>query len=173
MMTRRHAFGAVLLFASISVHAADTTVHVYKTSTCGCCGKWVEHMRANGFKVEVTDVEDTAEYRRKFGVPEQLQSCHTATVGGYALEGHVPAADVQRLLKTRPKAKGLAAPGMPMGSPGMENGTSRQAYSVVLFDEAGVNSVFSRDPAKESGRPSQCLRSMFEIQRLFSGDFSF
>ena len=148
MMTRRHACAAVLLFAAIPVHAADTTMHVYKTSTCGCCGKWVEHMRANGFKVEVTDVEDTGEYRRKFGVPEQLQSCHTAMVSGYAVEGHVPAADVQRLLKTRPKAKGLAAPGMPMGSPGMENGESRQAYSVVLFGENNAISVFNRYAAK-------------------------
>jgi len=149
MMPRRRALGAVLMLAALPAYAApDSTVHVYKTATCGCCGKWVEHMRANGFKVEVTNVENTAEYRRKFGVPEELQSCHTATVGGYALEGHVPAADVQKLLKTRPRAKGLAAPGMPMGSPGMENGASRQAYSVVLFDEAGVNSVFSRYPAK-------------------------
>src|SRR4051794_21208914 len=123
MMTitsRRCALGVFLLLGMAPLRAADTTVHVYKTPTCGCCGKWVEHMRAKGFKVEVTEVENTGENRRKYGVPEELASCHTAFVDGYALEGHVPAADVHRLLKTRPNAKGIAVPGMPMGSPGME-----------------------------------------------------
>src|SRR3954451_8978690 len=115
MTSRRHALGMFLLLARVPVHAADMTVHVYKTPTCGCCGKWVEHMRANGFKVDVTEVQDTAEYRRKYGVPEELRSCHTSLVDAYALEGHVPASDVKKLLQTRPKAKGIAVPGMPMG----------------------------------------------------------
>src|SRR3954462_13199591 len=108
MTSRRDALGALLLLAGVPVHAAEMTVHVYKTPTSGCCGKWVEHMRANGFKVEVTEVQNTAEYRRKYGVPEELASCHTAFVDGYALEGHVPAADVQKLLTTRPNAKGIS-----------------------------------------------------------------
>src|SRR5438128_2729148 len=120
MISRRHALGVLAVLAGVPVQAADMTVHVYKTPTCGCCGKWVEHMRANGFNLEVTEVQDTAEYRRKYGVPEELRSCHTSIVNGYALEGHVPAGDVKKLLETRPKAKGIAVPGMPMGSPGME-----------------------------------------------------
>ncbi len=138
---------AGLLFA-VSVPAASPKMSVYKTPTCGCCGKWVEHMKASGFDVEVTDVPSTAEYRRKYGVPEKLLSCHTAVVNGYAIEGHVPAADVQRLLKSRAKGKGLAVPGMPIGSPGMEQGPRRQAYSVLLFQSDGSVSEFQRYPAK-------------------------
>ena len=123
-------------------------MQVYKTPTCGCCSKWVEHMRANGFEVRMTDVPSTAEYRRKYGVPEKLLSCHTAVVNGYAVEGHVPAADVHRLLKSGAKAKGLAVPGMPIGSPGMEQGPRRQAYSVVLFDDKGGVSEFQKYTAQ-------------------------
>ena len=116
---------------------------VYKTRTCGCCGKWVEHLRANGFDVTVNDVPSTAEYRKKYGVPDALASCHTAVVNGYTVEGHIPAADIHRLLKQRPKGKGIAVPGMPMGSPGME-GPRRQAYSVLLFQADGSTSVFEK-----------------------------
>ena len=133
---------------SQAAQAANPQMSVYKTRTCGCCSKWVEHMKANGFDVKVTDVQSTAEYRRKFGVPEKLQSCHTAVVNGYSVEGHVPAADVHRLLQTRVKGKGLAVPGMPIGSPGMEQGPRRQAYSVILFDENGAASEFQRYQAK-------------------------
>ena len=131
-----------------AVEAAGSKLSVYKTRTCGCCSKWVEHMRANGFDVNVTDVPSTAEYRRKYGVPEKLQSCHTAVVNGYALEGHVPAADVHRLLKFGVKAKGIAVPGMPLGSPGMEQGSRRQAYSVILFDASGGTSEFQKYTAQ-------------------------
>lgn len=146
--SRRQALGALLVMAGVPIQAADLTVQVYKTPTCGCCGNWVEHMRTNGFKVEVTEVPDTAEYRRKYGVPEELRSCHTAVVDGYALEGHVPADDVQKLLKTRPKARGIAVPGMPMGSPGMEAGGRRQAFQVLLFNANGVLSQFNKYEAK-------------------------
>lgn len=131
-----------------AVEAAGSKLSVYKTRTCGCCSKWVEHMRANGFDVNVTDVPSTAEYRRKYGVPDKLQSCHTAVVNGYALEGHVPAADVHRLLKSGVKAKGIAVPGMPLGSPGMEQGSRRQAYSVILFDASGGTSEFQKYTAQ-------------------------
>src|SRR5918992_543484 len=108
-------------FAGLQLlQAAAPAVSVYKTRTCGCCAKWVDHLKANGFAPTVTDVPSTAEYRKKYGVPEQLLSCHTAVVGGYTVEGHVPAADIHRMLKQKPKAKGLAVPGMPLGSPGME-----------------------------------------------------
>src|SRR5262245_9592982 len=97
---------AILVFCLHLQAAAPYQVNVYKTPTCGCCGKWVEHLKANGFAATVKDVQSTAEYRRQYGVPEQLQSCHTAVVDGYTIEGHVPAADIQRLLKEKPKAKG-------------------------------------------------------------------
>lgn len=118
---------------------------VYKTKTCGCCAKWVEHMRAGGFKVVVNEVPATAPYRLKANIPEKFASCHTATVGGYTLEGHVPLADVQRLLKEKPKAIGLAVPGMPMGSPGME-GPYRDAYSVMKVLSDGQSAVFQKYP---------------------------
>jgi hypothetical protein len=125
------------------LRAASPEVIVYKTRTCGCCAKWVDHLKANGFAPTVNDVPSTAEYRRKYGVPDQLQSCHTATVGGYTVEGHVPASDIQQLLKKRPKATGLAVPGMPLGSPGME-GPRSDTYSVLLFHSDGRTSVFRR-----------------------------
>ena len=136
-------FFAALLLASLPALSAGPQISVYKTKTCGCCGKWVEHLKANGFTPVVTDVPSTAEYRQKYGVPDQLMSCHTAVVNGYTVEGHVPAADVHRLLKQKPKAKGLAVPGMPLGSPGME-ANRRDAYSVLLFRADGTTSVFQK-----------------------------
>jgi hypothetical protein len=129
------------------LRAATTHVQVYKTATCGCCGQWVAHMKSNGFDVQFENVPDTGVYRKKYGVPETMASCHTAVVEGYAIEGHVPAADVQRLLKEKPRAAGLAVPGMVMGSPGME-GPTAQAYSVMLFTPDGKTSVYSKYPAK-------------------------
>ncbi|MBC7926435.1 MAG: DUF411 domain-containing protein [Bryobacteraceae bacterium] len=142
------AIAVTVLLSTITAQAAAPVVQVFKTRTCGCCSKWVDHMKASGFDVKVTDVESTAEYRRKYGVPDKLLSCHTAVVNGYALEGHVPAADVQKLLKTGTKATGLAVPGMPIGSPGMEQGPSRQAYSVILFDRNGIVSEFHKYEAQ-------------------------
>jgi len=138
----RTVIGIPLLMA-LPLQAAAPQVNVFKTRTCGCCSKWVEHLRANGFQVNVQDVPNTAEYRMKYGVPDKLQSCHTAVVKGYVIEGHVPAREVQRLLNERPNAKGLAVPGMPAGSPGME-GSRSDAYSVILFDEAGRASVYQK-----------------------------
>ena len=126
---------------------ARETVRVFKDASCGCCGKWVEHLRANGFVVDVQDVAGVADYSRRYGVPSELRSCHTGVIGTYTIEGHVPAADIQRLLRDRPDAKGLAVPGMPIGSPGME-GARRQAYSVLLFTADGRTSTFQRYPAQ-------------------------
>src|SRR5690349_17947369 len=137
-----------LLVLSSTLTAAAPEVSVFKTRTCGCCSKWVDHMKVNGFNVKVTEVPSTAEYRSKYGVPQRLQSCHTAVVDGYAIEGHVPAADVHRLLKSRSKAKGRAVPGMPIGSPGMEQGSGAQAYSVVSFDEKGGVAEFQKYGAR-------------------------
>ncbi|HXE57552.1 MAG TPA: DUF411 domain-containing protein [Gemmatimonadales bacterium] len=122
--------------------AAPVEVTVYKTPTCGCCQKWVSHLEANGFKVKTVDLEDLAEVKGLQGVPDDLQSCHTAVVGKYVVEGHVPAADIHRLLKQQPKVLGLAVPGMPMGSPGME-GPRKDKYDVLTFDRGGRTAVFA------------------------------
>ncbi len=117
-------------------------VTVYKSPTCGCCGDWVKHLRENGFRVEAHDLNDVSPIRRRYGVPGALASCHTAMVGGYAIEGHVPAADIRRLLRERPKAVGLAVPGMVIGSPGMDQGKP-EPYETLVFDERG-HRVFAR-----------------------------
>ena len=117
---------------------------VYKTATCGCCAKWVDHMRAQGFVVKVHDVDDIGSVKAKFGVPRELGSCHTAVVGGYVIEGHVPADAVKRLLRERPKVAGLAVPGMPVGSPGMEQPGRQDPYAIVSFDQAGQRRIYER-----------------------------
>ncbi len=125
--------------------AAGPQVQVFKNPSCGCCTGWVEHMAANGFSVSVTEVPDTAGPRKLASVPERLGSCHTARVGGYAIEGHVPASDVRRLLNERPDAVGLAVPGMPVGSPGMEvPGGRREPYDVFLIEREGGTRLWSR-----------------------------
>lgn len=116
---------------------------VYRSPACGCCAEWVEHMREAGFEVRVEDRTDLASVKAELGVPVDLSSCHTARVGDYVIEGHVPAADVRRLLAERPDVKGLAVPGMPAGSPGME-GPNPEPYSVVAFDGDGGREVFAR-----------------------------
>jgi|GEM_PF-553824 len=136
----------ILMMASAVVSGAETTplVTVYKSPSCGCCRAWVSHMRSSGFKVEVFNVRDVTPYKRVNGVTPELMSCHTAIVDGYIVEGHVPAADVYRLLQQRPAVKGIAVPGMPVGSPGMEMGSRKDPYSVISFDEAGKTSIFAR-----------------------------
>jgi hypothetical protein len=121
-------------------HAALPAIDVYKSANCGCCHQWIAHLRTNGFTVNAHDVDDPSDYREKFGVPSALGACHTAVVGGYTIEGHVPAADIKRLLAQRPKAKGLAVPGMPLGAPGMEAARS-QPYDVLLFQTDGRHTV--------------------------------
>lgn len=116
------------------VTAAAEMVEVWKSPSCGCCGGWVDHMRAAGFTVKVHDVENMDIVKKVKGVPDALGSCHTALIGGYVVEGHVPAQDVRRLLAERPRAKGLSAPGMPQDAPGMDMNTG-QRYDVVLFSE--------------------------------------
>src|SRR5262245_50635872 len=112
-------FSVLFLGLITTVHSQTHEITVYKTTTCSCCAGWVRHLRENGFTVRIIEVDSTAEYQKKNGVTNALRSCHTATVGGYTIEGHVPASEIQRLLKEKPKARGLAVPGMPVGSPGM------------------------------------------------------
>ena len=119
-------------------------VQVYKSPTCGCCANWVKHLQDNGFATRVVEMADLGDIKAKNNVPGSAQSCHTATVDGYVLEGHVPAADVKRLLKDRPAVLGLAVPGMPIGSPGMEvPGTKAAAYNVMSFDRKGQLTVYA------------------------------
>ena len=121
---------------------AGPIVTVYKTPTCGCCANWVEHLEEHGFRVETVDQPDLTSIKRQHGIPAALESCHTALVGGYAIEGHVPADVIQRALTERPTVKGLAVPGMPQGSPGMETGTEER-YEVYTFDENGPRAVYA------------------------------
>jgi hypothetical protein len=141
---------AVLLFAASSIGAAQTPpaaaapVAVYKSATCGCCAKWNDHMRTAGFTVNSTDLPDVAAVKDKHGVPAALRSCHTAVVGGYVIEGHVPADVIKKLLRERPAIVGIAAPGMPTGSPGMEvEGRPADSYNVMSFDKSGATKVYA------------------------------
>ncbi len=131
------------LWASTAVFAQGATrVEVYKSATCGCCTGWVEHMRASGFEVSTHDVTDVPAERKKLGMPVELGSCHSAKVGGYVIEGHVPAADIRRLLKEKPKAIGLAVPGMVPSSPGMDG--PKTAYDTLLVGPDGKTRVFAK-----------------------------
>ena len=120
--------------------SAPALVTVYKSPTCGCCKAWVRHMQENGFAVEAHDVNDVTPYKKRYGVRSELASCHTAVIGGYVFEGHVPAEDIKRFLNERPASRGLAVPGMPQGSPGME-GPRAEPYNVLSLDADGIVQV--------------------------------
>jgi hypothetical protein len=122
--------------AGVALGAALPEALVYKSPTCGCCTSWVQHMKANGFAVKVVEQADVEVVKQRFGLPAQLASCHTALIGGYVVEGHVPASAVKRLLAEKPAALGVSAPGMPVGSPGMD-GPNPEPFAVQLFDERG------------------------------------
>ena len=127
---------------ALSACAEAHVLEVYKSPSCGCCGAWVDHMRSAGFQVVVTDITDLRPIKNKFGVVPELRACHSAVIDGYVIEGHVPSREVMRLLKDRPKAIGLAVPGMPIGSPGMEQGSRRDPFQVILFSSTS-RSVFA------------------------------
>ncbi|HUQ98098.1 MAG TPA: DUF411 domain-containing protein [Gemmatimonadaceae bacterium] len=146
-------FLTLAAFAALGVTTAATPSHVepsskpvvtvYKDPNCGCCKNWIEHLIKHGYTVKVNDTRELKKVKQSLGVPEKLEACHTALVGAYLVEGHVPAADIDRLLKTNPKVAGIAVPGMPAGSPGMDMGAA-QPYSVLSFDRTGKTSVFAR-----------------------------
>ncbi len=145
----------LVLLASVSFGAfaqsrepVGPEVVVYKMANCSCCKLWVEHLRKSGFSVLVHDVRDLKPIRQRVGIPARLEACHTAEVGGYFVEGHVPAEDIKRLLRERPVAKGLTTPGMPAGSPGMEVSGKVKPYEVLLVAKDGRSSVFSRHHAE-------------------------
>jgi hypothetical protein len=141
-MTALLAAGPAVAFAAATEDRKSYVVNVYKSSTCGCCGKWIDHMRAAGFTVQSSDVPDVNVYKIHYGVSPQIASCHTALVEDYVVEGHVPAEDVARLLREKPAVKGIAVPGMPIGSPGME-GPNPVAYETLSFTKDGIVEVFA------------------------------
>ena len=146
-MTRRQILVVLSTALTWGMRTAAQTpppVRVYRDPTCGCCGLWVERLRKAGFAATVTEVEDIGAIKTKYGVPPRVSSCHTALVGNYVLEGHVPVEDIRRLLQERPDIAGIGVPGMPIGSPGMEvAGMKPQAYDVLAFDKKGTTRVFS------------------------------
>lgn len=146
--------GAVLITAASMIAAASAqtakaataSMVVYKSATCGCCSLWVKHLLARGFKVETRDVGDSelTSVAIQSGVPADLQTCHTAKINGYIVEGHVPAADIERLLTEKPAILGIGVGGMPMGSPGMEQGGMTQRFNTMAFTKDGKETIFAR-----------------------------
>lgn len=132
---------ALLSLAATGVTAGEL-ITVYKSPTCGCCTAWIEHLKANGFAVQAHDSGNMNQIKQLLGVRPQHSSCHTAEVSGYVIEGHVPAADIRRMLQEKPAVAGLTVPGMPMGSPGME-GARKDPYQVLTFDTAGNSQVYA------------------------------
>jgi hypothetical protein len=149
MISRRVFLGCLaathlLARSGASAFAASTRIIVNKDPNCGCCGAWVDHLRANGFDVSVIDTAELNRVKARLGVPNALASCHTAETEGFVIEGHVPAGSIRKLLSQRPKIRGLAVPGMPVGSPGMEvEGTPPDIYDVIAFGPSGQR-VFAR-----------------------------
>jgi hypothetical protein len=153
IVTRRSAFGiaaAALVMPTFSAFAQSPNILVHKDPNCGCCAGWVQHLKAAGFAITVKETSNLQVVRKRLRVPADLAACHTAEVDGYVLEGHVPAVAVRRLLDRRPAATGLAVPGMPAGSPGMEGGTP-QPYDVVLFGASGRQTFMRAVGAEDVG----------------------
>ena len=135
----------IALSAAMAAPASDGVamdIVVYKNPECGCCGKWVSYLRQHGYNVTVEETRDVLAVKKRLGVPEKLAACHTAEIDGYVIEGHLTHRDIRRLLLFRPEVRGIAVPGMPIGTPGMERGSSKQAYDVISFDANGNTEVF-------------------------------
>lgn len=143
---RIFAAGLAALGMAFAAAASAQTIEVWKSATCGCCAAWIKHIEQNGFSAKTQDLAlgQLARIKADAGLSPDLQSCHTAKVGGYFIEGHVPASDIERLLADKPDAIGLSVPGMPIGSPGMEAGEERETYDVLLVRRDGTTEVFSR-----------------------------
>jgi hypothetical protein len=147
MIDRRTMIGLALSAipaAACSRPTKAAEVNVYKSPYCGCCGSWVDNLRMSGLNVVVHEMEVVTPIAKKAGVPDDARSCHTAIVAGYFVEGHVPAPDIRKLLRERPKVRGIAVPGMPIGSPGMEQGDRKDAYATLIVDRSGAVRVFAR-----------------------------
>jgi hypothetical protein len=141
------ATGLLILSSGLSAEGIATDkpidITVYRSPTCGCCGKWIDHLKQNNFNVKDILTEDMQSIKNKYGVPKEMASCHTAIVGKYVIEGHVPADDISTLLKSRPKIVGLAVPGMVTGSPGMEMGGRKDPYDVMSFDKENHFQIYN------------------------------
>jgi hypothetical protein len=147
------AFGLLIFNAGIKAETFSAgkpvDIVVYRSPTCECCGKWLEHMKKNNFNVKDIVTDDVQAIKNKYGVPEAMASCHTAIVDGYVIEGHVPANDIIKLLKTKPEIIGIAVPGMPSGTPGMEMGDRKDAYNVMSFDKENHFEIFNSYEGKQ------------------------
>ncbi len=154
LINLQRSFASAVLAGSLFLIApahAETLIKVYKNPSCGCCTGWVEHLQKNGFSADVTATKDRSSVHQQMGVPRDKGACHTAVVGGYFIEGHVPAADIKRLLEQKPDIAGLTVPGMPVGSPGMENPKyPAMDYNVLAIDKSGKASVFSHHPGTKN-----------------------
>jgi hypothetical protein len=148
MIRQSLAIAAALALFAPAASAAEAPMEVYKTQSCGCCVAWMEHLEEHGFETEGRDMASGLLARLKIesGIAPETASCHTALIDGYVIEGHVPAEDIRRLLEERPDAVGLSVPGMPLGSPGMDQGPEREAYDVLLIREDGSTEVFAHHP---------------------------
>lgn len=146
MNTKILLMGVVLLLSACAPRAqsGQPLVEVWKSPTCQCCSKWVEHLRQSGFNVTVHNESAMNPLKAQLGVPQNLASCHTAKVAGYVIEGHVPAQDIRKLLSDKPKVLGLAVPGMPIGSPGMEQGDRKDAYETLAFTAGAESTVYAK-----------------------------
>lgn len=137
--------GVLLLPVQIAQAAAKPpAIAVYRDPSCRCCGGWIDHLTAQGFQAQNIETADMESLKQQYGVPDELASCHTAIVNGYVLEGHVPAADIQRLITEQPDVVRIAVPGMPVGTPGMESGERRDSFTVFSFDQQGNQAVFNQ-----------------------------
>jgi hypothetical protein len=138
----------LVIIGTSPASATDTasSIEVWRSATCSCCGAWVKHLEANGFSVKVNaaDAGALAELKREAGIGDKLASCHTAKFDGYVIEGHVPGTDIKRLIAERPEAVGLTVPGMPAGSPGMVQGADFEPYDVLLIKKDGTTEVFAK-----------------------------
>jgi hypothetical protein len=145
-MPQKLLLTVLLLLGAAALAHAGAEVHVYRAEGCDCCGKWAEHLRSSGFKVRLHNLSSgrLSRLKTEAGVGDQYASCHTAKVEGYVIEGHVPAADVERLLRERPDAVGLSVPGMPIGSPGMEAGDTKEPYEVLLLKRDGSAETYTK-----------------------------
>lgn len=138
------AFLAIsLLVINVGVRAENVDIVVYRSPTCTCCGKWLEHLKQNNFNVKDVVTDDVQAIKDKYGITREMASCHTAIVDGYVVEGHAPANDIKTLLKTKPKVVGIAVPGMPSGTPGMEMGGKKEPYNVMSFDRENHYQIFN------------------------------
>ena len=129
---------------SLAASSKSSTINVYRDPSCSCCGGWIDHLAAKGFQPTSIATSDMETIKQQYGVPGDLASCHTAVIDKYVIEGHVPVEDIKRLLVEKPNVTGIAVPGMPIGTPGMENGDRKDSFTVFSFDQQGKTAAFNR-----------------------------